>query len=110
MAGGWGKQGSGVPLSERVRASGHSPAPGHTSGPAPGGGRRELHATGDECPARHCWVSDADPLGVKRPGLLVEWRAAASGWEGRVVYAASLRAGRWSLVEEWVPASRLTPL
>ena len=51
-----------------------------------------------------------DEHGVKRPGLLVEWRAAASGWEGRVVYAASLRAGRWSLVEEWVPASRLTPL
>lgn len=91
MAGGWGKQGSGVPLSERVR-------------------RADLPTAGGQCPARHCWVSDADSSGVKRPGLLVEWRAGAEGWEGRVVHAASLRPGRWSLVEEWVPAARLTPL
>ncbi len=102
MAGGWGKQGSGVPLSERVRRDDPSAALGP--------GRGDLSATGSECPARHCWVVDADPLGVKRPGLLVEWRSAAPGWEGRVVYAATLRPGRWSLVEEWLPASRLTPL
>jgi hypothetical protein len=55
-------------------------------------------------------VSDAaDGLGVKRPGLLVEWRRAAAGWEGRVVYAAELRAGQWALVEEWLPATLLTP-
>jgi hypothetical protein len=64
----------------------------------------------DECPARHCWVSGAvDDLGVKRPGLLVEWRAAASGWEGRVLYAAELRAGQWAVVEEWLPAALLSP-
>jgi hypothetical protein len=46
---------------------------------------------------------------VKRPGLLVEWRAAAGGWEGRVVYAALLRPHVWVTVEEWVPAELLTP-
>ena len=99
MAGGWGKQGSGVPLSERVRPTTSAPEP-----PPP-----EL-AGGADCPARHCWVADADRHGVKRPGLLVEWRAGEAGWEGRVVYAASLRPGRWCLVEEWLPAPRLTPL
>ena len=92
MAGGWGKQGSGIPLSERVRV-------GAARGPA-------LPA----CPARHCWVGDAaDGHGVKRPGLLVEWRQSGAGWEGRVVYAANLRPGEWSLVEEWLPAQLLTP-
>ncbi|MBJ7359487.1 MAG: hypothetical protein JHD21_19170, partial [Nocardioides sp.] len=62
------------------------------------------------CPARHCWVADAaDGLGEKRPGLLVEWRAAGGRWEGRVVYPALLRPGAWALVEEWVPAELLTP-
>ena len=64
----------------------------------------------EDCPARHCWVADAvDDQGVKRPGLLIEWRSVGTGWEGRVVYAARLRAGAWLLVEEWVPASLLTP-
>jgi hypothetical protein len=64
----------------------------------------------EECPARHCWVSGAvDDAGVKRPGLLVEWRSARTGWEGRVVYVAQLRSGTWVLVEEWVAASLLTP-
>jgi hypothetical protein len=64
----------------------------------------------DDCPARHCWVAGAaDDAGVKRPGLLVEWRSGGAGWEGRVVYAAQLRSGAWALVEEWLPASLLTP-
>ena len=64
----------------------------------------------DEGPARHCWVSGAaDDAGVKRPGLLVEWRTGPLGWEGRVVYAAALRSGAWALVEEWLPASLLIP-
>jgi hypothetical protein len=67
-------------------------------------------STYDECPARHCWVADAvDNGGVKRPGLLVEWRQSETGWEGRVVYAAQVRAGRWALVEEWVAAALLAP-
>lgn len=90
MGGGWGKQGSGIPLSERVRG--------------------EVRA-GADCPARHCWVSDAaDRYGVKRPGLLSEWRQRDGTWEGRVVYAARLRSDSWQLVEEWLPASLLTPL
>jgi hypothetical protein len=79
----------GLPMSERVRLGAE---------------------VGEDCPARHCWVAGSvDDRGVKRPGLLVEWRSGDAGWEGRVVYAASLRAGSWLLVEEWLPASLLTP-
>jgi hypothetical protein len=49
---------------------------------------------------------------VKRPGLLVEWRAGDGHWEGRVVYLALVRPGSepgWALVEEWLPAELLTP-
>ncbi len=95
MAGGWGKRGSGIPLSERVRAD----RPDRGPDPDP-----------DPCPARHCWVADAaDRQGVKRPGLLVEWRQAPGGWEGRVVYVVRLRPDSWQVVEEWLPASLLTP-
>ncbi len=79
----------GIPMSRRVRLSGES---------------------ADDCPARHCWVSGGvDDRGVKRPGLLVEWRDGGRGWEGRVVYVARLRPDGWTLVEEWLPASLLTP-
>lgn len=78
----------GVPLSERVRQG----------------------TVRDDCPARHVWVSDtADRSGVKRPGLLVEWRQSGGLWEGRVVYVAQLRSGSWALVEEWMPAALLAP-
>jgi hypothetical protein len=88
MAGGMGGR-RGVPLSDRVRL---------TNDPD------------DICPVRHCWVAGAaDDLGVKRPGLLVEWRRTDAGWQGRVVYAAELRAGEWSLVEEWLPSTLLSP-
>lgn len=97
MGGGWGKRGSGVPLAQRVRTGEEGPA-------------AESHVATEVCPARHCWVAEAvDGLRVKRPGLLVEWRAVGGRWEGRVVYAALLRPGAWVLVEEWVPAERLTP-
>ena len=96
MGGGWGKRGTGVPLAQRVRA-GQAPA-------------AERDAASEPCPARHCWVGEAvDGLGVKRPGLLVEWRAVETRWEGRVVYAALVRPGAWILVEEWLPAELLTP-
>ena len=65
----------------------------------------------DGCPGRHCWVAEAaDHAGVKRPGLLVEWRQGATGWEGRVVYLLRLRTGGWATAEEWVAADLLTPL
>lgn len=88
------KRGSRIPLADRVRSD-----------------RVPVDRAADPCPARHCWVSDAvDRQGVKRPGLLAEWRQARDGWEGRVVYAAQLRPGEWQLVEEWLPADLLTQL
>ena len=82
------RAGGGIPMSRRVALTAHL----------------------DECPARHCWVSGAvDDAGVKRPGLLVEWRAGHAGWEGRVVYVAELRPGIWVLVEEWLAAALLAP-
>lgn len=102
MGGGWGRQGTGVPLAERVRAG----QPGQAPSSAPAG-----RAEAEPCPARHCWVSDSvDGDGVKRPGLLVEWRQSRTGWEGRVVYAARLRDDVWVTVEEWLPAALLTPM
>jgi hypothetical protein len=40
----------------------------------------------------------------------VEWRREDGGWQGRVVYVASLRKGGWALVEEWIDEARLTPI
>lgn len=95
MVGGMHHRGGGVPLAARVRAD--------PSGPSP-------VAAPELCPVRHCWVAAAvDDTGVKRPGLLVEWRRTAHGWDGRVVYAARLRSGGWALVEEWLPAECLAP-
>jgi hypothetical protein len=99
MGGGWARRGSGVPLAQRVRG-GAAPAP---------------ERPGAYCPGRHCWVSGAvDAEGVKRPGLLLEWRQVAGRWEGRVTYVARLRPleanGGWAVVEEWLPAELLTPL
>jgi hypothetical protein len=100
MAGGMNKRGStGMPMSQRVAA-----AVPDSLDPLP------LPA-GQGCPARHCWVLDpVDGSHARRPGLLVEWRrTAGGGWDGRVVYAAALRAGEWALVEEWVPAVLVRP-
>ncbi|MBF4766936.1 hypothetical protein ISU10_04040 [Nocardioides agariphilus] len=52
---------------------------------------------------RHCWV-DHDHGRV--PGLLIEWRRTASGWQGRVVHPVRDPSG-WILVEEWLPAASL---
>ena len=98
MGGGWSKRGTGVPLADRVRSDRPPPA-----------------APTEACPARHCWVSGAvDAEGVKRPGLLLEWRQVRGRWEGRVTYVARLRPleadGGWLVVEEWLPAELLTPL
>jgi hypothetical protein len=84
-----GKRGNGLPMSERVRLG---------------------TSTAIASPARHCWVLAAADGGARRPGLLLEWRQTAGGrWQGRVVYAAQLRAGEWALVEEWVDATLLAP-
>jgi hypothetical protein len=104
MDGGWSKRGGGVPLSDRVRSDRPTPVTAEL-------GREVL----GPCPARHCWVSGAvDAEGVKRPGLLLEWRQVRGRWEGRVTYVARLRPleadGGWLVVEEWLPAELLTPL
>lgn len=91
------RRGGGVPLRDRVRADAGPPQGGPVD---PSGG------------GRHCWVLDAaDRRGVKRAGLLLEWRRSEvdGTWEGRVAYGAELRAGRTALVEEWVPAALLEP-
>ncbi len=62
---------------------------------------------GPEHPGRHCWVSAPVDASQPRPGLLLEWRRVGHLWEGRVVYVAQLRPGRWATVEEWVPAELL---
>lgn len=63
----------------------------------------------DGRPGRHCWVSLPVDGPHPSPGLLVEWRRGERGrWEGRVVYVAQLRPGRWSVVEEWVASELLT--
>lgn len=89
--GGYG-QGSGIPLGERRRVDLPEPV-------------------GDDCPARHVWVSGAaDHLGKRRPGLLVEWRKRGAMWEGRVAYVATLRGTAWATVEEWLPADQIEPV
>lgn len=90
MAGGLGR-GAGVPLRDRVR-----------------GAESQAPADPPECPARHCWVAAPVDGSRPRPGLLLEWRKVDHRWEGRVVYAAELRPGRWATVEEWIPAELLS--
>ncbi|WP_082599409.1 hypothetical protein [Nocardioides sp. Root151] len=92
MAGGYGR-GAGIPLKDRVRVDQPS---------------EPVSATGAEHPGRHCWVSVPVDASSPRPGLLLEWRRAGHLWEGRVVYVAQLRPGRWATVEEWIPAELLT--
>ncbi|WP_110182478.1 hypothetical protein [Nocardioides solisilvae] len=107
--GGYGT-GSGIPLRDRVRA-GSGPTPELASAPAAVAGTdTSAHPSAPQSPARHCWVTVPIDGPQARPGLLLEWRQVERGrWEGRVVYAAELRPGRWSLVEEWVPAELLAP-
>ncbi len=54
---------------------------------------------------KHCWVTTS--AGRLR-GLLLEWRQAAAGWEGRVVHLVSTVDG-WIVVAEWLPAGMLEP-
>ena len=90
VAGGGYSKGSGVPLRDRVRG-----APPRVSEPP-------------ACPARHCWVTVPVDGARPRPGLLLKWRKVDHRWEGRVVYVAELRPGRWAAVEEWIPAELLS--
>ena len=53
---------------------------------------------------RHCWVNDEHG---RLPALLLEWRQTVSGWQGRVRRPV-LEEGCWHVVEEWLPAGKLS--
>ncbi len=55
---------------------------------------------------KHCWVTDRHG---RLPGLLLEWRRTASGWQGRVI-RPTLEVGEWIVVEEWLPVELLEPV
>jgi hypothetical protein len=52
---------------------------------------------------KHCWVTDRYG---RLPGLLLEWRRVAGGWQGRVVRPV-LESYGWVVVEDWLPADLL---
>ena len=79
-------------LGERAADSGIAPDPLET--------RPRAHA------GRHCWVVDPPEWPGTWPGLLVEWRQAPAGWQGRVTYTVGGPHGP-VLVEGWLPADRL---
>ena len=77
MAGGMGRRGDGVSLHERIHGT-----PPSSERPAP--------------TVKPCWVTDRHG---RLPGLLLEWRWTASGWQGRVVRPV-LDGSGWIVVEE----------
>lgn len=81
MAGGMGRKGDRASLHKRIHGTPPSREPR----------------------VKHCWVTDRQG---RLPGLLLEWRRTASGWQGHVVRPA-LEAGEWIVVEEWLPAELL---
>lgn len=54
-------------------------------------------------PVKRCWVRGEDG---RQPGLLLEWRRTAAGWQGRVVHPVD-QGGRWVIVEDWIAAEFL---
>ena len=87
MAGGMRRRGDRRSLAERV----HGDPPRSPAPPPP--------------PVKRCWVTDNHG---RNPGLLLEWRRVAAGWQGRVVRPVYDGSG-WIVVEEWLPADVLTP-
>jgi hypothetical protein len=53
-----------------------------------------------------CWVTDRHG---RLPGLLLEWRRVAAGFQGRVVRPVVEADGEVLVVEEWLPAELLEP-
>jgi hypothetical protein len=54
---------------------------------------------------KHCWVTDRYG---RLPGLLLEWRRTADGFQGRVVRPVC-EDGGWLVVDEWLPSGLLDP-
>ena len=94
VAGGMNKRGSYGSMADRVArsqgAEAASPRP-EPGSPVP--------------PVKHCWVSDEHG---RLPGLLLAWRRTESGFQGRVVRPVPDADG-WVVVDEWLPADRLSP-
>ncbi len=59
-------------------------------------------------PRRHCWVDDPPGFPGRWPGVVVEWRRGASGWEGRTLLVDVLGTDRPLGLEVWLDASHLT--
>ncbi len=57
---------------------------------------------------RHCWVDDPPGFPGRWPGILVQWRRTAAGWEGRTVMVIVAREPM--ILDAWVDAGRLTPV
>ena len=86
-----GRKGDRVSLHERI----HGTPPSREPDPPPAVSARPA--------VKHCWVTDRDG---RLPGLLLEWRRTASGWQARVVRPV-FETGMWIVVEEWLPAELL---
>jgi hypothetical protein len=86
-------------LADRAARSG---VPATSPPETPGAGRRPA---GDGH-GRHCWVLDPPDAPGTWPGLLVEWRQAEDGWQGRVAYTVVGAHGP-VLVEAWLAAEQL---
>jgi hypothetical protein len=91
MAGGMRRRGDRPSLAERI----HGDPPPRPTPPA----------QSSASPVKPCWVTDRYG---RNPGLLLEWRQVAAGWQGRVVRPVRDASG-WIVVEEWLPAELLAP-
>ncbi len=99
--GGMGNRG-GPTLAERSAAARGSARPDDAQG-------LEAAAEVQQRPSprqRHCWVHTPEAPSEPRPGLVIEWRRTATGWQARVVYALD-DDDHATTIETWVPAGRL---
>ena len=94
MAGGMRRRSDRQSLAERIHGD---PPPSRPSSPT--------HLPAPAAPVKPCWVTDHHG---RNPGLLLEWRQVAAGWQGRVVRPVLDDSG-WIVVEEWLPADQLGP-
>jgi hypothetical protein len=105
MAGGMNRGGAWGPMAARVAqpaGSGRTTGPASSTGHASSAERRDPVAR-----VKHCWVlGEAGRL----PGLLLQWRQTAAGFQGRVVHPVDDPEEGWMVVEEWLPAARLQPV
>jgi hypothetical protein len=63
----------------------------------------ELRSPSQPLSVRPCWVINGYG---RQPGLLLEWRRVAAGWQGRVVRPVR-EVGAWVVVEEVLAAELL---